>query len=191
LDTEQRLKTKDMLDSIPANRLQVKTDPQSDDHLLQIQEILFGNERRNIDRRLEDLDQIVKAQVNELRGSTRNHVSLLESQFEERIAVVEQRVDNEAQNHVVEHSKLSAELCATFDTLEARIEARIERLSQRLHAELYEIREHLDVRTTEISLQFQAVHDRLASTRVERDEVARVFQQLADAFSSVPSEVNV
>ncbi len=175
-----------MVDPTSADNVQNGVDRRADektaDNLSQIQEILFGRDRRDIDRRLEDLDEVLRAQIKELRGSTRKQVSVLEEQVNTRATALDQRVDTEVQDRAEEFAKLSTEMGQTFEQLEGRFDDRIDRLAEQLREELTSLREHLDERASELSAQLESTHDRLENAKLDRIAIAGAFRQMADSF---------
>ncbi|MEM7260812.1 MAG: hypothetical protein AAF488_02410 [Planctomycetota bacterium] len=176
-----------MLEASRSNSPESKNGRRSDeeadlDHLRQVQEILFGRERRQLETRLADLDEVFRAQVKDLRSSSRSQVSQLEASLREVIQSLQDRLDREVGDRTSEHTRLAEEVSGSIAGLEQRIGERFDRLGALIDRELEAMREHLDIRTTEMTLQFDATCERLESKKVDRQQLSELFGSISAAL---------
>jgi hypothetical protein len=80
-----------------------------------VRDILFGSMMRDYEQRFSRLEEALRKESAELRGSTHRHLEALEAFIRQELGSLELRLNTEREERAQSHSRLAAELTLTLN----------------------------------------------------------------------------
>jgi hypothetical protein len=160
-----------------------------------VRDILFGNQLREVERKLARLEERLVRESTELRGELRSRFEALELYIRKENEGFNDRLRNEARHRQESADELGAKLEGLSKTLERRaleLEEQTARINSLLQEQLLEQSKVLagDLRRTqdEMVTALDRLARELRSEKLDRSAIAQMFLEAAMRFSQDSSE---
>ena len=156
-----------------------------------IRDILFGNQMRDYDQKLTDMQAFIRSETEELRNDVKKRFESFENYFKEELNEIKERLKSEANARSEGEKRLSHEFTEAIATVSQKISNVEEHLSEKTTAlreqlleqskKLYnDIQEKDDKTNTKMQQAVQALTD----AKVDRTALSDIFVDLAMRLSN-------
>lgn len=178
-------------DKAPEDAASLATQPSSDSHMEQLRHLLFGEQMREYRARFDELDERLSAEIGRLRDGQQARDDALGALIRgeiQRLGDAQQR-DRDARHAADQEmldrlEALSRDLGARLEALQAALADETEAREAALASKASELTDALDERIRGLDSLLREERDRLQGEKTGREELARLFGELAARLDS-------
>lgn len=147
-----------------------------------LRDLLFGNQVRDLSRRLTELDSRVEAAKRDLKASLNTRADGLASSTAEQVATVRKelngRIDQETKSLAERIDKLAAELSNQLQAMHKELGSRLDELQSELTERLQTAQEEARQRDDELRAELLALSAWLDDKKASRHDLGQMLEEI-------------